>query len=649
MKLRNLLLTVSACYCTFIMAQTNMETKLHKVESPELLKSKIERPVSAASRISQRAEAASRQLTEPRFSFAAMKAKAQANGSQLRLDSIIKTNPDGSNYTRMYFTFDERNLTTRQLNSYWNAETNSWDTAEEYNYEWDQDGYVLMQSAEIYGGGERRQYTYNDRKLGITQIFSILIDGEWINQWKGEYKYDDKDNMIDEMIYSWDGTTWVKATHSTATWDEQNRQTSIESTYWNGTEWVGETKEAYTYYLDTTDKLTYKGMYRWLADTKQWQLVDMFFQEFNQAGQLTAQKRKFWNDERKDWSGEYESWGPGSGILYTYDAIITYDELGRTTLQQHKECYNDSTEWVVRSEMVTEWKDGLENGDYESEMNAYLYDYPSGKRTWNQREYGRYNAQGVRTWVLQQMQNPEATEMNDYYEEKYRYDERGNLLYSASWDWEDGIRKPTIEENNTYDADNNIIESYYRSGNSGGGIVIGSPQKAAGHEPQDDEGWVNTSHFTYKYENGYRIEKMGYRWNGTDWAGNMGQSIQYDWNVPTSELIVALGYTDPYKIDYMKDYTGNGNGEWLISTTTYYYSDQASGIRQTESGTITFADNILTVTGGNDIENRVYDLTGKQVYQGNNPQENLNRLSKGIYIVRSKIDNKSYTLKIIIQ
>ena len=75
---------------------------------------------------------------------------------------------------------------------------------------------------------------------------------------------------------------------------------------WNGAEWIGESKEDYTWYAK--DQLSYKGMWRWLDDSKEWQLVDIFFQEFNQAGQCTAQRRKFWNDDRKDWGGEYESW-----------------------------------------------------------------------------------------------------------------------------------------------------------------------------------------------------------------------------------------------------------------------------------------------------------------------------------------------------
>ena len=35
-----------------------------------------------------------------------------------------------------------------------------------------------MQSLEAYGSGERYEFTYNDQKLGISQIYSTLSNGE---------------------------------------------------------------------------------------------------------------------------------------------------------------------------------------------------------------------------------------------------------------------------------------------------------------------------------------------------------------------------------------------------------------------------------------------------------------------------------------
>lgn len=658
MKIRNLLLIICAWCCMPAMAQVishqsfrngSITPQLHAAKNVNSSKEVYKTPISSTvSDLYSRVQAETYAETKPWLTWEELKIKTQAaNPDQLQLDSIIGTEPNGSNYTRQYFIYDEEGRLIKRMNSYWNASTHSWETVEEYNYEWDKDGYVLMQSLESYGQGQRIEYVYNDRKLGIEQVISFL-DGNnnWIKSEKGEYQYDDRGNMTDEMIYLWTGNEWYNVTHSTATYDDQNRQTSILMLSWDGAGWNGELKEDYAWH--SADKLSYKGMYRWIPETKEWLLVDVFEQEFNQAGQLTVQKRKFWNEDRQNWTGEYNSWGT-SEICITYKAKITYDERGRTTLQQHNECYNNGAEWFTISEMITKWTDGLADGAYESEMNAYLYDYNTKKKTWNQREYGRYDAQGRLIWFLNQMQNMAATEMNDNYEEKYEYDAKGNLIYSAVWDWIDGVRTPNIEERNTYDADNNIIESFYREAEGGGSIPFGAPQMAPGHEPQDDEGWKNTSHFTYKYENGCRIEKLAWRWNESDWSTNFGEATKYDWSIPATELITPLGWADPYKIDFTYNYTGDGNGGWFINTNTYFYAVRPTGIYNTPSGNLSFSNNILKTTGGNQIENRIYDVTGKLVYQGNHPEEDLNHLNKGIYVVRSLINNQTFTLKIIIQ
>lgn len=648
MRLKDLLLIIGSCYCTSVIAQntvnslpwkSSIEPKLHQVESPV-----YDGISSSRTKTLKKMEATTAEVTSPWINIDVKEAKAPAENGKMKLDSIVGTNPDGSKYTRQLFTYNDQNIIEERINSYWNATTRSWDTAQEYKFEWDEDGYVTMQYAKAYGQGQRFEYTYNEQKLGIEQItYELNGNDEWVKTQKGEYKYDDKGNMIDEMLYIWSGNEWVKYCHNSATWDDNNWQTSILSMSWNGNEWTGETKEDYVWYAK--DKLSYKGMWLWLDDTKEWRLVQKWLQEFNQAGQCTAQKMRYWNEDRKDWSGEYASWGPSAGEPLSYDAIITYDELGRTTLQQHKECRNNSAEWFVASEMITQWTDGLENGDYESEMNAYLYDYDTKKKMWNQHECARYNAQGLQTWILNQMQNLEGTEMLDNYEEKFAYDDRGNLTYSASWDWVDGVRKPSVEENNTYDADNNIIESYYRGSSL---KPFGSAQKAPGHESQDDEGWNNVSHFIYKYENGLRTEKLKWQWNGSDWTTSIGEGLKYDWNVTSDRLITMHGFGSPYKIDFAYNHTGDGANGWLTITNTYHYTDELTSIQQTKSGNVTFNNNLLKVTGGNKIENSIYETTGKLVYQGNSSEENLEHLGKGVYIVKSMINGKASTLKIVI-
>ena len=62
---------------------------------------------------------------------------------------------------------------------------------------------------------ENFEYIYNDKKWGIEQVIYSLDDvGNWVKVQKSEYKYDDRANIIDEMVYLWKDNGWVKAAHN---------------------------------------------------------------------------------------------------------------------------------------------------------------------------------------------------------------------------------------------------------------------------------------------------------------------------------------------------------------------------------------------------------------------------------------------------
>lgn len=66
----------------------------------------------------------------------------------MQLDSIIGAAENGLVLQqRQYFMYDTHKYPVKRLNSYWNTATHKWDTAETYEYVWDEDGYCLEQSA----------------------------------------------------------------------------------------------------------------------------------------------------------------------------------------------------------------------------------------------------------------------------------------------------------------------------------------------------------------------------------------------------------------------------------------------------------------------------------------------------------------------
>lgn len=77
MKLKNLLFIIcSCCYITLI-AQDNIGTKLHKIETPKLLKDQFGKPTSSAFRIHDNVKSETQQIASHWHNIAKFKAQAK--------------------------------------------------------------------------------------------------------------------------------------------------------------------------------------------------------------------------------------------------------------------------------------------------------------------------------------------------------------------------------------------------------------------------------------------------------------------------------------------------------------------------------------------------------------------------------------------
>lgn len=169
-----------------------------------------------------------------------------------KLDSVVATNiKTGEPYSLQTYEYDQHGWPLKCVKSTWDATAKKYVTAETDGYTLDKDGYILSEWTiyDAYGYGQRNDYTYNDQKLGTSQI-SYSYDTatkEWTPTGKGEYKYDDRGYMIEEHIYTYDADKkeYVPTSWNKAAWDDRGLQTLIEPYTWNGTEWVGDEKLEY--------------------------------------------------------------------------------------------------------------------------------------------------------------------------------------------------------------------------------------------------------------------------------------------------------------------------------------------------------------------------------------------------------------------
>lgn len=655
MSFKSLLFIMGACFCVEAMAQVmpsdgggNVKAgyfgvssvadgRIHSALAPTVVKPVLKpvRTVICKDGI-MRAEQTSKTDATP---WNASEIRKRIDGENtLRLDSVIGYNADGSKATLQAFTYNSDGLMTYRANSYYNPSTGGWDLAEEYGYEWTDDGLILDEWGKAYGMGTRRTYVYNDRGWGIEQVvYELGADGEWVQSSKGEYEYDDNANIIAERTYVCDGSQWVQTTKAVATYDSKNRQKYVEGYTWDGIQWVGSVKQIFEWCdkpdpmpVDPTktDRNTLALSYVW--ENGQWKPLVAYVNEFDTPdGYITMQKICWWNG--RNWGGENGS---------TSVSYWTYDEHNAITSHDGYLCVNDSTAWVKSYETDYSWtydEDGNRTGAFETYYMDYDNAYNIVGKNLTERYEEAYDPQGQVTWRKIWNVNVMTGELQPMEEIKRRYNDFGDISYEASWTWENGERKPGVEINYTFDEDGNVVDQVSRNGGDSG-IPFGAPA-TRGYEidAEDLEGWVNSTHFTYAYENGIRYEKLGYSWVNEAWATNLGQTVEYDFDYPMESLITPVGWADPYKIDALHNLTGDGNNGWMDAKMMYYWANHfTSGIADTTVAgvKVSYAGDVITIAAAGDVDVKVYNAGGacvkttseKTVYMGGQPS--------GVYIVK---------------
>lgn len=655
MKLNSLLAIIGSCLCLGASAQT--------IQKPAFGTSFVNNNASlggkALERVIQPVETAKgadgvmravkpfKKVTTPWKARRAM--RAAATDGTLKLDSVIGYNADGSKATLQAFTYRADGLETHRENSYYNAETGAWELAEEYGYEWTDDGLILDEWGKYYGSGLRHTYKYNDRGWGTEMIiYTLGTDGEWVYDSKGEYEYDDNANITAERTYVWDGSQWQPSTKAVSEYDSKNRQTYLEGYTWDGSQWVGGSKAFYEWTdkpnptpVDgaSTDRFTLAQFYAW--DGSQWVPNLMYVQEFdNPDGYITMQETCWWNG--RNWGGENGS---------TSVSLWEYDENNVTISNSGYLCVNDSTKWVKSYDTNYNWTyndDGSRNGTYDIIFYYYDENYENIALQYTEERFEEaYDAAGRMTWRKYWDCNLETYELEESEEEKTQYDGNGNVTYEAHWIWRDGERQPETEITYEYDEDGNVIDQLGRQGGAGGMIPMGAPaSRGKDIEPEDLEGWTNSTHFTYAYENGERTEKICYSWRDEQWTPRDGQTVEYDFDYPMDAVVTPVTWTDPYKIDAIHDLSGDGMGGWLSADRLYYWTEHnATGISETVVTDVKVRLNgdILTVTGADGATVNVYNAGGTCMASTNGDTVGMGGMPAGVYIVKVG----SYATKIV--
>lgn len=562
-----------------------------------------------------------------------------APGNKERLDKVVCTlSSTGEPYSLQEFEFDGHGWPVKRVNSLWDATSQKYNPAEVYGFKWDDDGYCLSQwqTSELYAAGLRYDYRYNDKKLGIEQIYyeydPSAKDG-WASLQKNEYAYDDRGNIIEETIYVYDAASggWTLAQKNKAAWDGRGFQTLFESYLWNGSAWTGiDEKQEYSWAAE--DRMTQCKSYTW--QDGQWVWYVNLEQDFDGSLNLTRREKRFYNKELGNWNGCC-TW---NGSYYENEkSTSVYDAGGHVTAERTYGMPSATGEWMLGAWSDHVWT-GMEDGSYRDDYAGYLGDETDYTESYAGTEV--FDAEGRQTYILDKMYDYAAQKLLNDYERVTTYNANGDILTEVTYSFDNdeaNTRKGELAVYNTYDDKNNIVETVNMMGASGGSKPLGSPAMATA-AGDDGVEWENTTRFEYFYEQDtIRVKKLGYRWTGGQWTLNQGEATVYDYDVPAENITAWPGYDTYHKIAQTRSFVTGSADEWYVFD--YVYSDIASGISGVTGGKggvrvwPTVVDDGFNVEASEGARVSVYSMNGTRVATSASGWVSVSGLPSGIYIV----------------
>lgn len=563
--------------------------------------------------------------------------KAQAQQYTQQLDSVVTTlESTGEVLSRNVFTYypDSKLLKKAVAEVYTDG---TWQTQEAREYEWDEDGYCLMQqvTSPMYNYGERYEYRYNDQKLGIWQHGMTYADGVWSEAMQGEYQYDQRGNMTEEKVYGWDAEQqdWVAQTWSKAGYDQHNFQNHLEAYYWEAGQWKPNGDMQNVIY---TDYGSIKQLVNalWVEEQQQWQPYQMWRQQWNDKRQCTKQEILYYNLDKQDWVGCYEWYGTVWQSKYT---DLTYDPA--TDIETSETFYqlNDPDAEYTKMSFLKTTITPVGDNEYRAETNEYfindgekqlvdvtIHQYldaitlPEEQRV-GKMEFNRY----LNTYQYEQKLYNEEDGWTPLFEYVFTYTDDFQLKSSRMYRYsEDADHKKLADmsEDYVFDDHHNIVDSYYQMGQG---------------TAEDD--WVYTTRFMYDYDcDTVRVSKFQYVWDGADWQPSWGEAVSYDFSVPVEQVVVWI-VGDPYhKVAETRSYTTT-DGVTDCRINSFYYSDIAtaiSALRDEDAAPLTLNGRTLTLDRSGSVT--LCNAIGQTVLRASGRTIDLSQLPAGIYLVRSE-------------
>jgi len=429
--------------------------------------------------------------------------------------------------------------------------------------------------------------THKDAKQCLD---SVITSGQYGNQKKEHFIYDQYGNNITEISYYQPGTSWVEDFKYEYEYDAQGNKIKEIYSSWNSVEWEWESYRKYEYTYDTKGNQIeliayYRGDNNWKNDYKE-------ESTYNKDGHLLFTYSFEWNN----------TWKMTSIIEHTYNIdgnLIMSIEFKRSdTTATWINFYKEERNYNVNKNQILltsyYWTD---IGWIKNERDSFMYDFNGNLLT---------NIHYV--WI-----DTNWTENTKY---EYEYAPDGNKAIFTSYSWVNATWTGDVRYKYAYDTNKNLIMYRYYSWNGVDWIEIFKYESSYNLLYSKTDLILPNS---YNDMDNKLLLEVGYWWEKTGWVAN--EIITYYWsnkNVRIGQLQVA-------------------------NYGLQVYPNPTTGQLTIENGSSTGSlpgDGTLSVVEVYDVVGKLQKVESKK--QNGKIEIDISHLANGLYFLQ--IDNKMFKI-----
>ena len=211
-------------------------------------------------------------------------------------------------------------------------------------------------------------YTYNDKGLWDTEVYSLLKNNQWQPNDKSEFSYDGNGNLTRELHFQWDNGDWVPYYNLNNYLGETGLIDSVVTSRFDSV-WRNESRRLYTYEGGNLTELLISRF-----TNEQWENNSKYEYVYNNEGQMTSQT--------------YSTIRNGQWRLNSKDSL-RYENGRCTELLTYMRTMWGGNGWILRGKTTFEY-----DGDRISQQTSYSAGWGGGDMSFDGKTEFHYDSDG---------------------------------------------------------------------------------------------------------------------------------------------------------------------------------------------------------------------------------------------------------------